>query len=540
MRQPTIALDEEIEAAVKAGLQPHECLQKIANHSEYSHAPYLTEALALFVSSLCGHKTSDLILEYTSLPFLLTARIGEADAARRLSVVAANKMFAKILRNLFAGQVPSIFESLANLPPATTYGSIVCMPPPLLRRPFGGKIIRELAPHLSQEGTLYWITRRSLVFKLHANQTVADLEAHGLHVVGCIETAGLPNRKGLDLGGGGQSVTLDGVVVIFRREVPKKRFVGIIHNIEMAESAAGAFLSGSRKGGRNWSWLDPDDSRTFSDLEETRVLQKLFPGNVTVQPLRALLHNDQVEKADRPISDTDQAAAFLYIPEWFSVGLDPKARNEWNYVSAGLDRPGNASAFYRVSIDPKKANPRFLARLLNGPFGRRLRQNAPSEAWRIPAASLLELKLPIPDIATQDRIVRIDSDISLSQTAFREMRATLDQDWTSVPDIVEKIDSLKAVLDIERQIADWWRELPYPLATIYRRYQVSTEPKDRFDTLLHFFEMASVYLAAVGTSHVKALRPDWQDVLAKWLHPPVGAGIERTDFGFWINLAAVS
>ena len=52
--------------------------------------------------------------------------------------------------------------------------------------------------------------------------------------------------------------------------------------------------------------------------------------------------------------------------------------------------------------------------------------------------------------------------------------------------------------------------------------------------------MASVYLAAVGTSHVKALRPDWQDVLAKWLHPPVGAGIERTDFGFWINLAAVS
>jgi hypothetical protein len=118
---------------------------------------------------------------------------------------------------------------------------------------------------------------------------------------------------------------------------------------------------------------------------------------------------------------------------------------------------------------------------------------------------------------------------------FAMMRLT-----SAVPDIAQKMARLKAVLDIEQQIADWWRELPYPLATIYRRYQVSTEPKERFDTLLHFFEMASVYLAAVGMSHVKALRSDWQDVFAKWLHPSVGAGIERADFGFWIRLTAAS
>jgi hypothetical protein len=130
MTQPIIAIDKELEAAAKAGLQPHEILQKIAKHSGYPHTSYLTDALALFVSSLCGHKTSDLILEYTSLPFLLTARIGEADVVRRLSVVALNKNYVEILRNLFAGRVSSIFESLVNLPPATTYDAIVCMPPP--------------------------------------------------------------------------------------------------------------------------------------------------------------------------------------------------------------------------------------------------------------------------------------------------------------------------------------------------------------------------------------------------------------------------
>jgi hypothetical protein len=134
----------------------------------------------------------------------------------------------------------------------------------------------------------------------------------------------------------------------------------------------------------------------------------------------------------------------------------------------------------------------------------------------------------------------MDGDIALLQAAVRDLRTTVEQDWITIPDAAQKIDGLKAVLDIERQIADWWRELPYPLATIYRRFQVSTEPKERLDTLLHFFEMMSVFLATIGTSHVRAMRRDWQEVMAKWLHPKGGASIELADFGFWINLASAS
>ncbi len=297
---------------------------------------------------------------------------------------------------------------------------------------------------------------------------------------------------------------------------------------------AEAFLSGpTRKDGPNWSWLNPDDLRTFSDLENSRLLQKLTPrGRYIMRPLGTLLLTDRVEKADRPISDVDQAAAFLYVPEYAE-----------SRVTAGLDEQTvNPKAVYRLTIDLKKANPRFLSQIFNGPYGKQLRGNAATGATiqRVSVASLLKIELPLPDLATQDRIARIGGDISLLQAAFAEMRAILDQDWTTLSDIGEKIDGLKAVLDIERQIADWWRELPYPLATIYRRYQVSIEPKERLDALLHFFEMAAVYLATVGASHVKALRSDWKDVLATWLHPTGGAGIERADFGFWINLAAAS
>jgi hypothetical protein len=175
-------------------------------------------------------------------------------------------------------------------------------------------------------------------------------------------------------------------------------------------------------------------------------------------------------------------------------------------------------------------------------MGKHLRESAARGATiqRTSVDGLHSLELPMPDLATQDRIARIDSDIALLRASFQDIQGALDQDWTALPDVAEKIDRLKGVFDIERQISDWWLELPYPLATIYRRYQVSTDAKERLETLLHFFEMGAVYLATIGASHVRAMRGDWQGVLAKWLHPAGGAGIERADFGFWIGLAAAS
>jgi hypothetical protein len=371
---------------------------------------------------------------------------------------------------------------------------------------------------------LFWITGRGVLYNPRAKQTLADLKTLGLNLVGCVETSPdlFPNTS------------VEGVVLIFLYETLGKRFVGALRDSTTAEAAAVAFLSGpKRKEGSNWCWLDIDDLRTFSDLEKSRLLERLRPrGRYSLLPLGSLLSSDKIEKADRSVRAADQVAAFLYVPEYAG-----------SRVTARLDEQSvKPNAVYRLSIDPKKANPRFLALLLNGPYGKQLRGDAARGATiqRISVSSLLELILAVPDIETQDRIARIDGDIGLLRSAFQDMQGALDQDWNSLPEIGEQIDNLKAVLDIERQIADWWRELPYPLATVYRRYLVSTDPKDRLGTLLHFFEVAAIYLATMGASHIKALRPDWQTILAKWLHPSGGAGIERSDFGFWVNLAAAS
>jgi hypothetical protein len=91
---------------------------------------------------------------------------------------------------------------------------------------------------------------------------------------------------------------------------------------------------------------------------------KLTPrGPCATQSLKALLYSEKIEKADRPIPEMDQAAAFLYLPEYAG-----------SRVTAELDEQTvKPKAVYRLVIDPNKANPRFLSHLLNSPYGKQLR-----------------------------------------------------------------------------------------------------------------------------------------------------------------------
>jgi len=521
------------EVTRKVGLPPHEAVLQIRKCTPLGPqgSGDMFDALAMFLCHLCEHGNVSRALEYTTVPSVLTARLAERNKVKSLSYVAPYEHVAEVLRVLFGATAVSIVRGTTELKKHAGFDVIICAPP-LGHRPegqshadgFGGELVRQLVALLATGGTLYWVTGRGAVFNTRAKQTLADLRKLGLSAVATIEVAPgiFPNTM------------IEAVVIGLRRESTTKRFVGALRDLETAEPLASAFLRGpSRKEGASWAWLDAEDQRTFAVLAHARLLHNLKPrGRHTAETLGSLLLRPAIKKADTPVSDEDRAATFLFVPEY--AGSRVTADLEEQTV-----RPG---AVYRLPVDPAKANPRFLARLLNSPYGRQVRADASRgmTIQRVAAPELLSLKLPIPDRPTQDRIARIDGDIGLLQATFRDMQDTLDRDWARVLEVGEQIDALKGVLDIERQIADWWRELPYPLATIYRRYHVSQSPRERLDTLLHFFEMAAVYLATVGTSHVKSLRKDWQEVMAKWLHPSGAAGIERADFGFWIGLASVS
>ncbi len=524
---------EVVRLARKVGLSPHDALVGAQKYTGYGQQrpSEMFDALATFVCALCSRAKVKRVLEYVAVPSVLTACLAEGHEGRDVSYLTPYDNVAMILRAAFDEKRAAVFQGVAHVKKDAVFDAIVCTAPLGHREQkdtdadgFGGEVVRRLVANIAEGGSLCWVSGRGAVFSPRPMKTLADLRSEGVNAVATIDVAP----------GGFPGTAIEGVVIILRREVPMKRFVGALRDIDTAEPMASAFLAGpSRKPGASWAWLDIDDRSTYAALEHSRLLQKLTPrGRCKSVSLASLLLSEDLERADRPIIPEHERASFLFIPEYAG-----------SRVTADLEEQTvKLKAVYRLVIDSAKANPRFLARLLNGAYGRQLRAERASGATiqRVTAEALLALELPIPDMETQERIARIEADIGLLQSAFRDVQDRLDHDWTELSEVVETIDELKGVLDIERQIADWWRELPYPLATVYRRYQVSQNPKDRLDTLLHFFEVAGVYLATLGASHIRAMRKDWQEVMAKWLHPTGAAGIERADFGFWIGLAGAS
>jgi hypothetical protein len=490
----------------------------------------MADALSEFISAMCRADAGEL-LEFTSWPAVMTAPLVETDTAARLTIVAKYVTFAEALRVILTPHGISTCDAETVLRSGSFYSSIVCAPSigsagnrDRFYDGFGGEIIRSLVPHLAEMGTIYWITSRAAISSPRAKKTIQDLAKSGCHLVACVEAAP----------GALTGTLIEAAVLAFRRDQPNFVFVGALRDHNAAEPLAAAFLSQKvRKNGPLWNWLERSEFRTYSEIERSQLLHRLIPrGGVKMERLGNLLLSAKIEKADRSISDDDPAATFLYFPEYAG-----------SQVTATLeDQTVQPKAVYRLRIDPQKVNAQFLARLFNAPYGKMIRAQSAHGATiqRVSSRDLLDIPVPLPDGSVQDRIVRIAGDVSLLKSAIDDVQGAIEHDWASLSDVEEQMEELKSVLNIERRIAEWSSVLPYPLATVYRRYCVNHEPKERLDALLQFFEITAVYLSTMGTSYVRALRSDWQEVMGKWLYPKGGTAIDRSDFGFWVNLSAAS
>lgn len=529
-RHGRLAPADIVGIARKVGLSAGETLEAIYDHADFrpdlrrNRGGSIVFAVPRFVSRICSRAGAGRVLEYAAMPSL-TGKLLDSGDAVAVTYVLPDRGYAEALAGLLEGTPHAAVPEIGEIPEGAKFDTIVCQPPlGATGDTFGSERVLCLAPHVAADGILLWITGRRALTDALARKAISALGRKGLHEIAAIE---LP--PGMFPGS-----AIEGAVVALRRGSAAKRMAGVLRGFDTAEQMADALVEGpTTRNGPTWAWLDIANSRTFADLERERLLRHITPkGRHVFSRLDDLLAAREIGKADKPLRADEREGALCFIPEY-----------ALSKVASDLDEQSvKPSAVYRLSIDPEKVNPRFLVQLLNSPFGRELRASRAHGATiqRLSSSAIRELSLPIPDAATQEKVARIESDLRLLQAAVGDLHAGLEADWTNLDEVAETTSALKSVLDIEQRIADWWRVLPYPLATIYRRYRVSGDPKERLETLLHFFEMAAIYLAAVGTSHVKALRQEWRPLIAAWLHPPGGSHIERADFGFWINLAAAS
>ncbi len=515
--------------AIEYGIPTNQALEAISSrwHGVGKKDLGVFVALSKFVSEYCEVSSACRILEFSSSPRLLTTTFLENNKSAIGKFLTEYEDLTNALEILFGKD--SVIQTTDNTDFDEEFDSIVCQTEIGQRNKnrhsdgLGGEILISLATKFSTVERLLWMTSRNALYSKKSKKTFEELSNLGLNIAASIE---IPV-------GGLYGTSIEGVLIIFQKKLPSRKFVGaLLNDTPISRMATALYQGPTRKKGLSWEWIEFEDCRSYFDIERLKSIESLIPrGRFEWFELGHIVEENGIGRLDPSMTEDNETTGFIYVPEY----VPSKVSNRIKEITV------KPRSVYRIGIDTTKANPQFLEILLNSRYGREVRDAKARGLTirRINRVGLETLRLPLPDLAIQNRIVQAEHELSNLLPNILELQESLSADWGDLPDIEQRVDEIKSVFDIDTKIENWWSELPYPLATIYRKYQYSKDPKEQFERLLHFFELFTIYIASIGASHVKALEHEnkWQECFSKWFYPEKGNDIERADFGFWLQLA---
>lgn len=429
MRRTTRPKPVEVASlAIDAGLPIHDTLKEIERIHQVGRANDSEAFVAVveFIAKLCGNNSDCKTLEFTSSGVLLSVADLEGFRKAAECIIVGNTDLAEAYSVLLSDT--HVVSSVEDIDSGTLFDRIICQPPIGSRSRtrhtdgFGGEIVTMLESHTAQKGQIFWLTARGALQSEHVGNTIADLAERGLYVTAQLEVPA----------GALAGTNLEAILIVLERRNIDKKMVGALRDREISTFVASALAKGpSQKPATSWTWLESNDLRSFSQIEREKRLKKLTPrGRCEHILFNSLIPEEKIERADKITKDQSKATAHLYVPEYTK-----------SIVTASLDEQTvKHSAVYRVPIDTTRANPYFLAMLLNSRFGRELRLLS-SKATTIPRISIKELKnalLPLPPLQTQDNIAKTKNDLSILDSTFKDMQNTLQSDWTLFPIFLKK------------------------------------------------------------------------------------------------------
>lgn len=208
--------------------------------------------------------------------------------------------------------------------------------------------------------------------------------------------------------------------------------------------------------------------------------------------------------------------------------------------------------YAQVTIDSKRSSASFVARFLNSQFGKELREQSKSGTTipKLNKSTLKELRIFVPDIETQKRMLEIEADIAAENNtvlALQNELSELSRELWANPENAHNVK--KQIRDLTKRLAggikqhtsaeieQWFETLPFPLASILRAWQAtpSQDYKAKYEHLLHFFEATAefvgIILLSAFSSNEAFFEPHKQKLLKSMNE--MNFSYKRSTFGTW-------
>ncbi len=232
--------------------------------------------------------------------------------------------------------------------------------------------------------------------------------------------------------------------------------------------------------------------------------------------------------ADRSKNDSfSPTENSVYLPR---IGSSPAVTN----IDELRIKPEN---YAQLVIRPEIAFAEYIANYFNSELGQKVRERwASGFIPKLNKSTLRRMPVFLPTPETQVAVV------DTSRT-IRELRIQLDELerklWAQ-PRRVQGIRRDLKSLTEENSIESWMASLPFPLASILRRYHASADVRARTEYLFHFFEATAQFICCVILSAFRSNPAFYDQRRARWAdsggtHRAPSAWT-RSEFGSWVVL----
>lgn len=196
-----------------------------------------------------------------------------------------------------------------------------------------------------------------------------------------------------------------------------------------------------------------------------------------------------------------------------------------------MDESTDESRFViQIDVNENKIIPRFLIYLLNSERGKELRERANGGRIHMPLTvnGLKEMEIPLPPIEEQIAILDTYDELTEIENQVSQLKTKLE----SIPASYKKINNeIKDINNKGDKFEQWIETLPYPLATVLRRYSSEDNFGEKQKMLFFYFEAYSIFISSIlsaALNQASFISSEIKNVDAMYF--------EKSSFGSWVRM----
>lgn len=314
---------------------------------------------------------------------------------------------------------------------------------------------------------------------------------------------------------------IDTKILLFTKKADSKHFIANIVERNDVEIVIANYINKiTAKKYSIGTWVDDSQFFDIQDFERelnlTKAVKKFNGKRVTLSELAKEIRRPSKENTFEDLPNS------VYIP---ALGTS-------DVVDSLEDLKIKPQNYFQAIIDTEIASTEYVCYFLNNIQGIQNRRDSMmgTTITRFNLQTLSKLEVIIPSFAEQNQILDTQRQIQELRAQIEALGDAFEKNPSSYSEVKKNIKEINNY----QTIIEWGEGLPFPLASILRRYFAETAYEKKIEALFQFFEAYSIYNACILLSIIN----ESIDVLDS---ETVFSGTDysyytRSSFGNWVIL----